>query len=163
MIIFHSVHLNTFFYSRFFFKFNLATEEWMSYTLIYTLYTGTVDFYELLLAIALTIKGSVEDKLKCLFALCDIQRTGMLSQADIFDTFLMSALLNLRDQVIEPAKMEEIRSQITSHVNKTFGDRTQISQDEFSQLFAEEQYLEDLGRIAYQLLIVLVLQGAYDD
>jgi Ca2+-binding EF-hand superfamily protein len=111
--------------------------------------TGTVDFYEYALTVAVFYKKDSEVTMNCLFALCDSNRDGFLSQAEVVDVLMVSRLMKVINDDNEPKNIENKRENVESLVNKTFTGKTQISLEKFYDVYNESAEIQDITNSIY--------------
>jgi Ca2+-binding EF-hand superfamily protein len=111
--------------------------------------TGTVDFYEYALTVAVFYKKDSEVTMNCLFALCDSNRDGFLSQAEVVDVLMVSRLMKVINDDNEPKNIENERENVESLVNKTFTGKTQISLEKFYDVYNESAEIQDITNSIY--------------
>jgi Ca2+-binding EF-hand superfamily protein len=111
--------------------------------------TGTVDFYEYALTVAVFYKKDSEVTMNCLFALCDSNRDGFLSQAEVVDVLMVSRLMKVINDDNEPKNIENEQENVESLVNKTFTDKTQISLEKFYDVYNESAEIQDITNSIY--------------
>jgi hypothetical protein len=102
-------------------------------------------------------KNDSETATNCLFQLCDTDHDGFTSQADIVDLWAtLLGVTNKDTKESDPAKEEDELEEIKSHVRNAFGDKTQVSQQEFRQFCSENEAIEGLTQ-GLQIYVVMPL------
>jgi Ca2+-binding EF-hand superfamily protein len=108
-------------------------------------FLGTVSLYEYLLTLAL-VNNDPKLILKCLFKLFDTNEDGRLNQAEIVD------ILNVYSQVssgdsdnTNQETLDSNLAEIKSSVAKAFGNKTQISEDEFREVCEKSSEIQGLA------------------
>jgi len=102
-------------------------------------------------------RSDSETVTNCLFQLCDTDHDGFATQTDIVDVWAtLLGVKNKDTKESEPAKEEDELEEIKSHVRKGFGDKTQVSQEEFRQFCSENEAIENLTQ-GLQICVVMPL------
>ena len=124
--------------------------------LISILFLGKISLYEYILAMALFGKtDNPEIMTKCLFNLCDADRDGFLTQAEVCDFFVIMFKIGEDDDNKEKQdKVDDHLDEIKSIVTGAFGDKTKISEKELHQIIKENEQVKELAQ-TLQLMIVL--------
>jgi Ca2+-binding EF-hand superfamily protein len=99
--------------------------------------------------VAVFYKKDSEVTMNCLFALCDSNRDGLLSQAEVVDVLMVSRLMKVINDDNEPKNIENEQENVESLVNKTFTDKTQISLEKFYDVYNESAEIQDITNSIY--------------
>src|SRR5689334_10833520 len=103
---------------------------------------------------ALAAKNDPEIQMKYLFTLYDSNRNGFLNKAEVVDIFKIFMLLYEREKNVGSAQLESELEKFNNFVNKAFGDKTQVSLDEFRQICAENEELKKIADKLHPLVLV---------
>ena len=106
---------------------------------------------------ALFGKNDTETVMNCLFKLCDTDRNGYLSQTEVFDIWAtLLRAMNKNAKESELKQMEHDLAEVKNEVREAFGDKTQVSQQEFRQFSTEIDAIKGLIE-SLQIFVVMSL------
>lgn len=118
---------------------------------------GTIDFYEYLLAATSFSEKYPDASGKCLFAMCDSNRDGSLSKEEFVD-FLEVFMIYIRinDNNDDDDDITET-DQVKNFVSKVFGNKAQLSLDEFREIWKNNTNLEEIASTMGQLFVSCIV------
>jgi hypothetical protein len=92
-----------------------------------------------MLAMPLVNKSNSEIQMKCLFVVCDSDRNGYLSKAEVVDILVIF-------MIVREGKGNDGSEKFKGFVDKVFSDKTQFSLDECDQICAANEELAFVDR-----------------
>jgi hypothetical protein len=96
--------------------------------------------------VGLLSKTDTEGSIRILFQLCDSDRDGLLTQAEITNVFSIFFMMADDGKDEETAKeAEALMESINDIVKKAFGDKTKVSEKEFLKICAENEEIRELA------------------
>ena len=117
--------------------------------------------YEYLLAMASLNSQDPNITLQCLFKLFDSNQYGLLSQAEVVDVLhTFHQMSESTEDDSDQEKPDNSLDDIRSSVAKGFGDKTQISQQEFREMCEKN---EEIQQLATRLHMVFMLGMLFDE
>ena len=111
--------------------------------------------YEYLLTMASLNGRDPNLILRCLFKLCDADQDGLLKQSEVVDVlYTFFHISNGNEDKAEEKNLDNSLEDIKSSVAKAFGDKTQVSEQEFRQVCEKSKEIQELAKRLQNLFFV---------
>jgi Ca2+-binding EF-hand superfamily protein len=91
--------------------------------------------------------------MKCLFQLCDSNHDGLLTKeeiARIVHIFVLKLQIFSETRKADPKIYGE---RVMDIINKSFGNKAQLSEEEFRRVFLENEDIQELAQVAQSVLV----------
>lgn len=127
-------------------------------------FLGTVDLYEYLLTMASLAAQDPSTTMQCLFKLFDSDQDGLLSQTEVVNvlhTFHQITMGN-KDNIDGEEKLDNSLEDIKTSVGKAFGNKTQISQQEFREVCEKSEEIQGLAMRLHTMFMLGMLFNESD-